>query len=71
MGLTSVHLFSTCPMGKDETACATDSSGRLHGFDNLYLADASVIPDSPGVNPQATIMALALRNARRFVAASW
>jgi choline dehydrogenase-like flavoprotein len=67
MGLTTVHAFSTCPMGENEALCATDSFGRVHGFENLYIADASLIPDSPGVNPQGTIMALALRNARHFL----
>ena len=31
-----------------------DSYGKLHGFDNLYVNDASMLPDSPGVNPQGT-----------------
>jgi nucleoside-diphosphate-sugar epimerase len=32
--------------------------------------DASLLPDSPGVNPQGTTMAVALRNADAFVAGS-
>jgi choline dehydrogenase-like flavoprotein len=67
MSLTTVHTFSTCPMGENKAICATNSFGKVHGFENLYIADASLIPDSPGVNPQGTIMALALRNARHFL----
>ena len=67
MGLTSVHAFSTCPMGEDESVCATNSFGQVRGFSNLYISDASLIPDSLGANPQGTIMALSLRNARQFI----
>ncbi len=67
MSLTTVHAFSTCPMGENKALCATDSFGKVYGFENLYIADASLIPDSPGVNPQGTIMALALRNTRHFL----
>ncbi len=63
LALTTVHAFSSCPMGERADRCAADSRGRVYGLDNLYLNDASVLPDSPGVNPQGTIMALARRNA--------
>ena len=36
---------------------------KLHDADNIWVADASVIPSSIGVNPQITIMALATRLA--------
>ena len=64
--LTTVHAFSSCPIGERRDRCAADSFGKVHGFDNLYLNDASMIPDSPGVNPQGTIMTLAHRNAQHF-----
>ena len=54
-------------MGENQQICAVDSTGRVNGFENLHIADASMIPDAPGVNPQGTVMALALRNARHFV----
>jgi choline dehydrogenase-like flavoprotein len=66
LSLTTVHAFSACPAGENAQKCATDSFGRVNGFRNLYLSDSSIIPDSPGVNPQGTVMALARRNAIRF-----
>ena len=36
-----------------------DERGRVHGYEGLVVADASVIPTTLGVNPQHTIMALA------------
>jgi choline dehydrogenase-like flavoprotein len=66
LGLVTVHAFSTCPIGERRDLCAADSFGKVYGFENLYVNDASIIPDSPGVNPQGTVMALARRNALRF-----
>lgn len=69
LGLVTVHAFSSCPMGEDESECAADSFGRLYGYENLRINDASMLCDSPGVNPQGTIMALARRNAQAFASA--
>jgi len=66
--VTTIHLFSSCPMGEDRGRCAVDSYGKLHDHKNIWLNDASVLPHSPGVNPQGTIMSVALRNAARFLA---
>ena len=65
----TVHLCSTVPMGDDPEVAAADSHGRVFGTDNVHVNDASLLPDAPGVNPQASVMAVALRNARRFVEA--
>ncbi len=65
--LSTIHLFCSCPMGEDSPTAAVDSYGRLHGYDNIYLNDASILPATPGVNPQATIMALARRNVEHFI----
>lgn len=63
----TVHLCSTAPMGDDEKRCATDSHGLVHGTDNVFVNDAALLPEAPGVNPQASVMAVAIRNARRYV----
>lgn len=63
----TIHLSSTCPMGEDRTRAVADSWGRIHGLENLYIADASLLCTQPTVNPQGTIMALARRNALRFL----
>ncbi len=68
LSLTTVHAFSSCPMGENKDRCAVDSYGRVFGFENLYINDASMLPDSPGINPQGTIMALARRNITHFIA---
>jgi choline dehydrogenase-like flavoprotein len=64
----TVHLCSTVPMGEDVARCGANSFGRVHGTANVWVNDASLLPTAPGVNPQGTVMALAIRNARRFAA---
>lgn len=66
LAVTTIHLFSSCPMGEDNS-CPVDSYGRLKALDNVMVNDASLLPTSPGVNPQATIMAIARRNATSWV----
>ena len=63
----TVHLCSTVPMGEQSGVSATDSHGLVNGTSNVYVNDASLLPDAPGVNPQASVMAVAIRNARRFI----
>ncbi len=62
----TVHLCSTVPLGEDDGS-ATDSFGLVRGTSNIYVNDASLLPDAPGVNPQGSVMAFAIRNARHFV----
>jgi choline dehydrogenase-like flavoprotein len=53
------HLFGGCVMGRDPQRSVTDEHGRVRGYEQLVVCDASVIPTNLGVNPQHTIMALA------------
>ena len=62
----TVHLCSTVPFGEGPRS-ATDSFGLVRGTTNVQVNDASLLPDAPGVNPQGSVMAVAIRNARRFV----
>jgi choline dehydrogenase-like flavoprotein len=58
--LTTVgfHPQGTAGMGR-----IVDRDCKLIGSERIWVGDASVMPDSPGVNPQVTIMGLALRLA--------
>jgi choline dehydrogenase-like flavoprotein len=66
--LMTVHLTSSVRMGEDRARTGADSFGRVWGFENLRISDASLVPDAPGVNPQGTIMAIAARNSDHFLA---
>ena len=65
--LMTVHLTSTVRIGEDRDRTGADSFGRVWGFSNLCVNDASLLPDAPGVNPQGTIMAIAARNSDHFL----
>lgn len=65
--LMTVHLTSSVGMGEDRARTGTDSFGRVWGVRNLRVNDASLLPDAPGVNPQAAIMTIAARNAEQFL----
>jgi len=67
MTLFAPHQMSSCRMGVDPRTSVTDSYGKVHGMENLYIADASLFPTSLGYNPQLTIMALATRNAEHLL----
>jgi choline dehydrogenase-like flavoprotein len=66
LGLTTVHTFGTCLIGEREDLCLADSFGKVRGFDNLYITDASMLPGSPGACPQSSVMAIARRNTLHF-----
>ena len=66
--LMTVHLTSTVRIGENRERTGADSFGRVWGFTNLHVNDASLLPDAPGVNPQGTIMAIASRNSDHFLA---
>src|SRR5262249_52041909 len=67
--LMTIHLFSSCPMGEARDVCGTDSFGKVHGQESLFINDASLLCTAPGVNPQGSIMAIARRNALHFAKA--
>lgn len=64
IGLYASHPMGTCRMGVDPATTVVDPEGRVWGWENLHVADASVFPTSLGVNPQVTVMALGLTIGR-------
>jgi choline dehydrogenase-like flavoprotein len=67
MELFTVHMMGTAAMGADPGRHVCDPFGRVFGAEGLHVADAGLFPSPPGVNPMETIMALATRNAERFL----
>jgi choline dehydrogenase-like flavoprotein len=60
----AAHQVGTCRMGRDPATSVVAPDGRVHGVENLFVADGSVLPTSLGVGPALTIAANALRVAR-------
>jgi choline dehydrogenase-like flavoprotein len=67
--LAAFHPTGTAAAGADEQLCPVDQTGRLRGVDRVWVADASILPSCPEVNPQVSIMALALAVADEVVSA--
>ncbi len=63
VAIAAAHMMGGCRMGTDCKSSVTDPWGRVHGKPGLYVADASLFPDSAEVNPYLTIMAIADRVA--------
>jgi choline dehydrogenase-like flavoprotein len=64
---TGWHILGTCKMGEDPATSVVDGWGRTHDVENLFIFDGSLWPTSSGMNPTATIAALALRCAEHLV----
>ncbi len=66
--LAAFHPTGTAAAGADAQRCPVDETGRLRGVDGVWVADASILPSCPEVNPQVSIMAMALAVADEVLA---
>ena len=58
------HPVGTCRMGPaSDREAVVDARGKLHGLDNVYVADASVIPVIPRANTNMPALVVGLRIA--------
>jgi len=63
----AAHIGGTCRMGDDPQISVTNVDGRVHGMENLYIADGSLLPTlGAGDSPSLTIQALAMRMASKM-----
>lgn len=55
--LAAPHPAGGARMGRDPRSSVVGMDHRVHGTDNLFVADPSVFPTGPSVDPSVTIMA--------------
>lgn len=60
----SAHQMSTCRMSTSPDDGVVDTSGKVWGTRNVYVADASILPSASGVNPMVSTMGLSLHVAK-------
>ena len=59
------HPVGTCRMGPaSDPSAVVDSRGRIHGLDNAYVADASIMPVIPRANTNIPALVVGERIAR-------
>jgi len=65
-GRFGMHVMGGTVMGDNTATSVTDSFGRCHELENLYIAGPGLFPSSGAVNPTFTLQALALRTAEHL-----
>jgi cholesterol oxidase len=63
----TVHCLGGVPMGIDREHGVIDEDGEVHGHRGLYVVDGAAVPSATGVNPSASILAMAERNVERAI----
>ena len=64
---SATHVGGTCRMGSNAADSVVNANGKVHGSNNTYITDASVLPtQGMGDSPSLTIQALALRTADKL-----
>jgi len=66
--VAAFHPLGTCGFGPQRARFPLDTNLAVRGRTGLHVVDGSVMPSSLAVNPQLTIMALALRLAEHLEA---
>ncbi|HKZ40866.1 MAG TPA: GMC family oxidoreductase, partial [Candidatus Hodarchaeales archaeon] len=54
-----LHLMGGNAMGVNPASSVVNQRFEVHGHPNILIADSSIFPAAPGINPALTIMALA------------
>ena len=62
----TAHAVGTLVTGADSRQSVVDPAGKVHGLENLYVGDGSVLPRVSRVNPALTIYAWGLRLGRHL-----
>ncbi len=58
---TNYHPCCSCRMGTDQATSVVDARARVHGFDNLRVVDASIMPEIVSGNLNAPVIMMAER----------
>lgn len=62
-----LHLMGGCGIGEDSKRSVVSPDFTLHGNTKIVIADSSIFPNAPGINPSLTIMALSKKAAQQMI----
>lgn len=63
-----LHLMGGCAIGENAAKSVVRPDFKLYGSDNIIVADGSIFPSAPGINPSLSIMALSHMAADQVLA---
>lgn len=63
-----LHLMGGCAIGENASKSVVRPDFRMYGSDNIIIADGSVFPSAPGINPSLSIMAMSHMAADKVLA---
>lgn len=66
--LEAFHPMGTARLAAAERDGVVGLDGEVRGHESLFVADGSVLPEAPGVNPMLTILAASAEIASRIAA---
>jgi choline dehydrogenase-like flavoprotein len=56
-----LHLMGGCSIGVDRNKSVVSPDFKMYENDKIFIADSSLFPDAPGINPSFTVMALSIK----------
>lgn len=62
-----LHLMGGCAIGTSPQTSVVGPDFKVHGFPRVRIADSSIFPNAPGINPSLTIMALSIKAAAGWI----
>jgi len=62
-----LHLMGGCAIGVHPAASVVNPDFQLHDHPNIYVADSSLFPSAPGINPCLSVLALSHRAGRSIL----
>ena len=63
-----MKMSGTCKMGPaTDPLAVVDAHGKVHGFDNVYVADAALMPVIPRANTNVPVLVVAERVAEGLI----
>ena len=62
-----LHLMGGCSIGVDPQKSVVNPEFAVHGKKNIYIADTSIFPSAPGINPSLSAMAFSLKLSEQLL----
>jgi choline dehydrogenase-like flavoprotein len=56
-----LHLMGGCAIGTSVENSVVNPEFKIHNSQNIFIADSSIFPSAPGINPSLSVMALSHR----------